>query len=419
VADRRIAAFARGKPVTISLEGDPVRAYEGEPVAVALFASGVKVLSRSIKYHRPRTFFCLDGHCAACFMRIDGVPNVKGCRAPARDGTRCERQNALPSASFDLLGAADWLFPRGMDHHTLLARQPLLRPVLHKVVRELGGLGRLPDAPPAELPAVMRRHLEVLVVGGGPAGLSCAIAAARRGRKVLLVDENDQPGGSLFAEPGGSDRARQLTAQARAAGVELWSSATALAWFAEDEGGLLTVQTPTGLAKLSADRTVYATGTYDQNILCADNDRPGVVAARAVGRLLLRWGVRPGARIALVGPWSYADRLGPALEAQGIAVVRVPAAARIHGSTWVEWVELADGSRQDCDLCAACAPPLPASELARQHGAEVGGQDRAFAITVNDAGATSRPGVLACGDVTGPATPEVAATHGVQVGEQL
>src|SRR5262249_22556266 len=165
MADRRIADFPRGGPVTLTLDGDPVRAYEGESVAVALFASGVRVLSRSIKYHRPRTFFCLDGHCAACLMRIDGVPNLRSCREPVREGLACERQNALLSAGSDVLAAAQWLFPRGMDHHTLLARQPLLNPVLNKVVRELGGLGHLPDAPPTELPPVVRRRVEVVIVG--------------------------------------------------------------------------------------------------------------------------------------------------------------------------------------------------------------------------------------------------------------
>src|SRR5262249_27520746 len=155
--------------------------------------------------------------CAACFMRLDGVPNLRSCREPVREGLACVRQNALPSAAFDVLAAADWLFPKGMDHHTLLAQQPLLRPGLHKGGREPGGLGHLADAPPAEIPKVVRRNVEVLIVGGGPAGLACAQAAARRGRQVVLVDEGDVLGGSLLAEPkGGADT---LAANARAAGV--------------------------------------------------------------------------------------------------------------------------------------------------------------------------------------------------------
>src|SRR5438874_1390651 len=104
---------------TFDFEGETIPAVAGEPVAVALFAARSRVLSRSIKFHRPRSFFCLAGHCGACLMRIDGDPNVKACRTPARGGLRVERQNAFPSGSFDVLAAADFFFPRGMDHHTL------------------------------------------------------------------------------------------------------------------------------------------------------------------------------------------------------------------------------------------------------------------------------------------------------------
>jgi len=419
VADRRIPDFPRGRPVTLSLEGDPVRAYEGETLAVALFASGIDVLSRSIKYHRPRTFFCLDGHCAACYMRVDGVPNVRSCRVLVHEGLSCQRQNALPSASFDLLAAADWLFPRGMDHHTLLARQPLLRPVLHKVVRELGGLGHLPDAAAAPLP-VRRREPEVLVVGGGPAGLACALGAARRGKNVLLVDENDVPGGSLLAEPdGGPARAAALAADAERAGVERLQQTCALAWFGEDEGGRLAVQAPAELLLVRAEQTVYATGAYDQNILCEDNDRPGVLAARAVGRLLARFGVLPGRRVAVVGPWEYGDRLARALEATGVTALRVAAARRVHGARWVSAVELSGERTEECDLLAAAAPPLPASELARQHGVRTADHRGAFAVVLDAAGATNVPGVFACGDVAMPADPARAAAAGAALGERL
>ena len=106
--------------VTISFEGEPLPALAGEPVAVALYAAGVRTLARSSKYHRPRGLFCLDGHCASCYLRIDGRPNQRACVTPVRDGLACARQNAFPSADVDLLAAADWLFPTGMDYHTMM-----------------------------------------------------------------------------------------------------------------------------------------------------------------------------------------------------------------------------------------------------------------------------------------------------------
>jgi sarcosine oxidase subunit alpha len=420
VPGRRIVSFPRGEPTTVFVDGDPVRAYAGESLAAALFASGVRVLSRSSKYHRPRTFFCLAGHCGACLMRVDGVPSLRSCRVPVREGLRCERQNAFPSPDADLLAGADWMFPEGMDHHTLLARRPLLSFALRKAVRRLGGLGRLPDAPAPVIPPLERRHVEVAVIGGGPAGLACAAAAARRGREVLLVDEDDHPGGSLLAEPPeGRTRALHLADEARAAGAELLTGATALGWFPEDEGGLLAIETSAGLLRLSADRTVYATGAYDQNILCEDNDRPGVIAARAVGRLLVRHGIEAGTRVAIVGPSAYGDRLAGALTALDVSCVRLPAIARVLGSRWVSGALREDGVRVDCDVVAAAAEPLPASDLPRQQGVRVADHRRAFAVLIDEQGCTSVPGIFACGDVTGPTDPARALEQGAALGGRI
>ncbi|HVU52909.1 MAG TPA: 2Fe-2S iron-sulfur cluster-binding protein, partial [Polyangia bacterium] len=190
----------RGAPLTFDLEGDAVRAFEGEPVAVALHAAGVHTLGRSSKYHRPRGAFCLDGHCASCYLRIDGRPNRRACTEPARAGLRCERQNAFPSAEVDLLTAADWLFPEGMDHHTMMTGSRVGNAVFLKLVREMGGSGTLPDAP-AAFPAARDEALDVCLVGGGPAGLAAAraIAEAAPGARVALFDEQPAPGGSLLA----------------------------------------------------------------------------------------------------------------------------------------------------------------------------------------------------------------------------
>ena len=79
---RRLPDFDRGSAVSLRVEDQPVRAFDRESVAVALYASGAGVLSRSLKYHRPRSFFCLEGHCCGCLMRIDGRPNLR--RQPAR-----------------------------------------------------------------------------------------------------------------------------------------------------------------------------------------------------------------------------------------------------------------------------------------------------------------------------------------------
>lgn len=413
--------------MNLTFDGESYRAYAGEPVAVALYAAGVRVLSRSIKYHRPRSFFCLNGHCNGCLVRADGVPNVRGCMEPCKDALELEGQNAFPTSDLDVLGVVDWMFKKGMDHHTLMTGSRVLHPLMQKVVRQLSGLGKAPSRTTDELPVPERVHADVAVVGAGPAGLAAATAAARAGARVLCVDEQDVPGGSLLCDPrfGPDDAARRADAT-RAAGVDLRARAAAIAWFPEDEGGVLGVATPERLLRVTARRYVYATGGYDQNLAFEDNDRPGVLAARAVGRLTVHHGVRPGARVIVVGDTAYARALAEELGALGIETKLVDGVServvRARGGAWVDALEIVDqkGKKKQhaCDCVAVAAVPAPASEAARQHGArvELDAKKGGFAVLVGEGGVTSVPDVHACGDVTGYLGPEAAAAHGARVG---
>src|SRR5437588_2188290 len=171
----------------IHLDGAPIEAQAEDTVAAALLRAGVTTFTRSIKYHRPRGPFCLQGSCGQCLMRIDGLPSALACRVPAQEGMACERQNApLGMVNADVFRAADFLFPEGLDHHHLLTGSRVLGRVALEVARRLAGLGQLPDGAQAPLPGALREE-QVVVVGGGPAGISAALAAARRGARVLLL----------------------------------------------------------------------------------------------------------------------------------------------------------------------------------------------------------------------------------------
>jgi sarcosine oxidase subunit alpha len=433
------AGAARGAPLTFDLEGAPIAAFEGEPVAVALHAAGVTTLGRSSKYHRPRGLFCLDGHCGSCALRIDGRPNRRACATLARADLRCERQNAFPSADVDLLTAADWLFPEGMDHHTLMTGSRVGNALFLKLVRQMGGSGTLPDAPADAAPDVRDETLDACVVGAGPAGLAAAraIAEAAPGARVAVYDEQPTPGGSLLALPGGTARAETLAAAATRAGARLEFGACALAYYAEDVGpsgapGVLALATADGLRRVSARRYLYATGSYDQNLPFIDNDRPGVVSARACGRLAFHWGVRPvprGARVIIVDGAPTAAPLARGLAAAGVDVEVVDLArdrvVEAEGRARVSGLVVAGPTRRRRRvagaLVAVATLPAPASELPRQHGARVrleparGG----FVALVDRVGATTAPGVFACGDVTGYAGPDAAATAGAAAGRAL
>ncbi|MDX2090648.1 MAG: 2Fe-2S iron-sulfur cluster-binding protein [Kofleriaceae bacterium] len=430
----------RGAAVEVRIADSTVRAFSDESIAAAALASGTRVLSRSLKYHRPRTFFCLEGHCSGCLVRLGGVPNLRACQAPCEAGVEVEGQNAFPSAEIDLLGAVDFLFARGMDHHTLMTGSSVLNKLANKVVRQLSGLGKLPERAATELPEVHRLEMDVCVVGGGPAGLAAATTTARAGRSTVLIDDQLRPGGSLRADPRtGRREAEARWAAAAQANVLVLARSTAIGFFPEDDGGVLAVAAPDRLYRVYAKQWVWATGGYVVNLPFADNDRPGVIAARAVGRLLVDHGILPGERVCIVEvpprvtePPGLAcpsavvagdvDALALALRTAGADVTRVALTdmVRTRGRSWTNCVETTRG-KVDCDVVAVAALPAPASEGARQQGcqvvldAEAGG----FKVVVDARGMTAVPNVWACGDVTGYKGPVAAAADGERVGDAV
>jgi len=87
-----IIEFKRGRLVWFKFEGKRYQGYEGEPIAAALHANGIMVLSYSIRYNRPRGFFCAVGKCASCLMEVDGRENVMVCMEPLKEGMEIRRQ---------------------------------------------------------------------------------------------------------------------------------------------------------------------------------------------------------------------------------------------------------------------------------------------------------------------------------------
>lgn len=416
----------RGDAVELRIADQTIRAYATESIAAAALASGSRVLSRSLKYHRPRGFFCLEGHCSGCLVRISGVPNLRACQTPCEAGADVEGQNAFPSAEVDLLGAVDFLFSRGLDHHTLMTSSSVLNKLANKVVRQLSGLGRLPAKPATSLPEVAERNVDVCVIGGGPAGLAAATACAERGLSVLLVDDQLRPGGSMRADPRiGRIAADSSWQRAHDAGVEVLPRATAIGYFPEDDGGVLAISAPEQLYRVHARAWIWATGGYAVNLPFQENDRPGVIAARAVGRLLVEHGILAGDKICIVEVPELAietTALATALSHAGADVTRVALADTqgARGRSWVSGVDTAKG-RVECDVIAVAAIPSPASEGARQQGCRVTlDPDRGgFCIVVDEHGATSTPHVWACGDVTGYMGTTRAAADGARVGANV
>jgi sarcosine oxidase, subunit alpha len=322
----------REQEVSFTFDGKPVAGLEGDTIGSALFAAGRRTFSRSFKYHRPRGLLCCAGQCPNCLVAVDGAPGVRACTEPVREGMKVEHMNASPSLEFDVMRATDKFggpfTPPGFYYKTFI-RPRRFWPLYEKVLRHAAGLGRIAKSQPERewRTEYRRRHADVLVVGGGAAGLSAALAAAEQGADVVLCDEGPEPGGRLLAE-GGHGHARELAERAREVGVELLASAPALGAF----DGLVAVWEGDTLHQIRAGRIVYATGAIEQPLLFPGNDLPGVMLSGGACRLAALYGVKPGERAVVAAVCDRGLEAAAALHDVGVELVAV-ADLRDNGGT--------------------------------------------------------------------------------------
>ena len=406
--------FERSVPLeedlSIVLDGDRIPARPGEPIAAALLAAGEIRLARSPKLHRPRGPSCMRGDCDGCLMRVDGEPNVMTCLRNVRGGETISTQNVLGTRKTDLLRVTDWFFPNGIDHHHLLAGVPGVSGVLTSFARKMAGLGRLPDR--ANAPRAARRiDADVLVIGGGVAGLTTAAALAARELRVLLVDDGDQVGGDalLFGEEG-----TRAVAAIDLTRVTVLAHATAIGVYDDDvlvvarDGTMGAGEDVVATTVVTAPARVFATGSHDGVLAVENNDLPGVFSARAILRLA-SLGVRPCEPFAVVGEGPCATRV--AAMWTDLAVAQWPAGelAAIVGGSAVRGVVSHSGVRASVSGVFTELPTAPAFELAEQAGAALTHLPaRGYAVDV-DAEGRAGEGVWAVGSCsTSPFTARLA-----------
>jgi len=432
-AERLAGTALGGADVRIDFEGEQLKAREGETLAAALLANGVEVFSRAVKYHRARGPWCLSGRCSQCLVRVDGEPNVTACTTRVREGMRVERQNAFPSVNHDVFATIDWMYPRGLDHHSLFAGVPVVERVVAKVAREMAGLGNLPDAARRPGASFASHETEVLVVGAGAAGLAAARAAADAGAQVTVVEEQPAPGGRLRtglalpdAPPAGW--VEEQVDRLRAKGAHLVTSGFAFGLYRE-RGTLVPVRTAERrLLVVQPRAVVVAAGSAEPLPPFGNNDLPGVFAGRALARLITVEGVLPGRRAVVAGEGPEASALADLLRKAGAEVVAETGLrkgpkghlVKARGRSAVADAVIADAAGQErkvpCDLIAIAGSTSALVDLARHAGAHVAFRDGHFGVVVDEAGGTGIPGVFACGEVTGPCSANEAAAQGERAG---
>ena len=410
----------RSRVVAFEFDGWPIKANEGDTIASAMYAAGIRTFSRSFKYHRGRGLLCVAGRCFGCMMTVDGVPNVRVCTEPARNGVEVRHQGGWPSLETDLLSILDRLdgfLPDGFYYKALHRPERFWR-MVRPIVRRVAESGSVEIEPATESrDGHESRQTDVAVVGGGPAGISAAVEAAASGAEVVLIDDQPFLGGHLRFDartyrdvPGFEDlvgyKIADSLAQAAgsAKGIEVLSSATALGLY---EDNLLDVFASGRKISLRARRIVVAAGSYEVPLTFDRNDLPGVMLSTGTQRLMHVYGVRPGstAVVATCGDQGYyaavdlldagvriaalvdsrpefPHQLDPALALRSRGVLILPSYAltraegrqKLVGATAARFVDGRPTTEErefDCDLVAISGGFQPASSLLQQAGCEM------------------------------------------------
>jgi len=387
LAPRPEERIDRDRPVVFRFGETRIGGYEGDTFGSALYAAGLRTFSRSFKYHRTRGLLCCTGHCPNCMMTVDGVPNIRVCVEPLREGAHVIEQNVWGKLDLDVLSITDKVggpfTPVGFYYRTMI-RPRRAWPLYEKVLRNLAGLGRVDErGGHSRRYDVEHRRARVLVVGGSEAGRAAALAAAGEGPGVVLVDEGP----------------RHLDTDLT--GVEVLSPARALGIW---EGGLVPVDCGTVLYRYRAERIIVATGALEQPIVFPGNDLVGVMLPSAARRLIRDFSIRPGERAVVLAADEPGLEVADDLREAGVEVQRVVdlretpvrelEAQRRRGRVRAL---LVDGEEVACDLVVSSGGRQPAYSLLAQAGARVE-FDSELGVFVPTA---LPPGVEAVGTVTG------------------
>jgi len=340
----------RGQKLRFTFDGAPFEGLQGDTLASALLANGVHLVARSFKYHRPRGILTAGAEepNALVTVRRDAArvtPNLRATQVELYEGLAAESQNRWPSLAFDLGRANDFLsplFPAGFYYKTFMWPRAAWAALYEPLIRRAAGLGRTPTEPDPDGYAQRYAHCDVLVVGAGPAGIAASVAAAECGARVVLCDEQAEPGGSLLDGPAATVDgetadawlAWSLSELAGNPRVQLLRRTTAFGYFPHNNIGLVERITDhradiapgavrERLWQLRAREVVLATGAIEQPLVFPGNDRPGIMLASAAHTYLHRYGVRAGTRAAIVTATDGAYRTALDLRAAGVEIAAI------------------------------------------------------------------------------------------------
>lgn len=450
----------RGRAIDFRFNGRDYRGFAGDTLASALIANHVSLIGRSFKLHRPRGIYCggIDEPTGIVDVGVGArrTPNARASAVEIHDGLVARSVNCWPSVRFDAGAAIGWLsgmLPAGFYYKTFKW------PDWHwyePMIRRLAGLGRVSRERDPDRYDETAVNTDVLVVGGGVAGLAAAIAAARAGAQTLLLTSSPVLGGARGYRP--DPEVQRLIGKARELGVRTLTRTLAFGMYDHNLAcarELLSTAASSGtgegvlrerLWKIRARGIIAATGAFERPMIFPDNDRPGVMLAGAVEKYALAYGAACGRRAVIAANSDRAYAVASTLRGLGVAVAAVidcrPQArvqaerrsldgVRIMSESSIASVSggrrvsgctvapIAGGRRQsehlDCDLIVSAGGLAPAVHLHSQAGGKLRWLEEA-AMFVPDG---QPAGVVSVGACAGVFSAAAAIEHAGEVGAAM
>ncbi len=337
----------RSKPVSFDFNGKKLTGYHGDTLASALLANDRPLMGRSFKYHRPR------GVVASGFEEPNALmttgagnraePNQRATAVELFDGLTAKSQNHWPSLEYDVgainsaIASVAPVFSAGFYYKTFLFPRVAWKHLYEPIIRKSAGLGPAPTTQDPDTYEHFHAHSDILVVGGGQAGLAAARAAGEAGANVMLVEQTAHLGGRLLTEGDvtidGQSGADWVAAQVEAleamdnVSIRTRTQASGLydhgyAMLYERLGDHLSSHKGPRhrLWKVRCERIVICAGAIERPLAFANNDVPGVMLAGAVRDYIALWGVAPGRDIVVFANNDDAYRTAIAAFEAGLKV---------------------------------------------------------------------------------------------------
>ena len=340
----------RSRTLTFKFDNRTYTGFHGDTLGSALLANGVHLFGRSFKYHRPRGILAAGPEEPNALVRVSrgpgpATPNLRAPTVELFDGLVAFSQNRSPSLRYDAGAVTDRLaavLPAGFYYKTFMWPHGAWHRLYEPAIRRAAGLGRAPDGPDPDHYAHRFAHADVLVVGAGPAGLSAASAAAATGARVILCDEQPEPGGGALSEPHATVEGTTAADWTRATMAELAANervtvltrTTAIGHFPHNS--VLLVERLTDhlerprqdaprerMWTVRARQIVFAAGAIERPLVFSNNDRPGIMLAGAARSFSARYGVAVGRRAVVVTAHDAAYDAAVELHEAGVPVALI------------------------------------------------------------------------------------------------